>query len=68
VVYLNTHSHVAIRFTAHTREVRLLDGEALFRVHHDTSRPFRVSTDDAVVQASAHSSTCIDARTEPSFR
>jgi transmembrane sensor len=51
VVYLNTHSHVAIRFAAHAREVRLLNGEALFRVHHDTSRPFRVSTDDAVVQA-----------------
>jgi transmembrane sensor len=51
VVYLNTHSHVAIRFAAHTREVHLLNGEALFRVHHDTSRPFRVSTDDAVVQA-----------------
>lgn len=51
VVYLNTHSHVAIHFAAHTREVRLLNGEALFRVHHDTSRPFRVSTDDAVVQA-----------------
>jgi transmembrane sensor len=51
VVYLNTHSRIAIRFAAHTREVRLLNGEALFRVHHDTSRPFRVSTDDAVVQA-----------------
>lgn len=51
VVYLNTHSRVAIRFAAHAREVRLLNGEALFRVHHDTSRPFRVSTDDAVVQA-----------------
>ena len=51
VVYLNTHSRVAIRFAARNRDVRLLRGEALFQVHHDTSRPFRVYTDDAVVQA-----------------
>ena len=51
VVYLNTHSRVAIRFAARTRDVRLLKGEALFQVHHDTSRPFRVYTDDAMVQA-----------------
>jgi len=51
VVSLNTHSRVAIRLGARTREVRLLSGEALFRVHHEADRPFRVSTDDAVVQA-----------------
>jgi len=51
VVYLNTHSRVAVRLAAHARDVRLLRGEALFRVHHDTDRPFRVYTDDAVVQA-----------------
>ena len=51
VVYLNTHSRVAIRFAAREREVRLSRGEALFRVHHDASRPFRVYTDDAMVQA-----------------
>jgi transmembrane sensor len=51
VVYLNTDSRVAVRFAAQGREVRLLRGEALFQVHHDASRPFRVSTDDAVVQA-----------------
>jgi transmembrane sensor len=51
VVYLNTHSRVAIRIAARNRDVRLLQGEALFQVHHDTSRPFRVYTDDAVVQA-----------------
>jgi transmembrane sensor len=28
-----------------------LEGETLFRVHHDASRPFRVYTDDAVIQA-----------------
>jgi transmembrane sensor len=51
VVYLNTHSRVAIRLAASEREVRLLRGEALFRVHHDPGRPFRVYTDDAMVQA-----------------
>ena len=48
---LNTHSRVAVRLAAHAREVRLLRGEALFHVAHDPSRPFLVSTDDAVVQA-----------------
>jgi transmembrane sensor len=50
VVSLNTHSRVAIRLGAHVREVRLLRGEALFHVRHDSNRPFLVSTDDAVVQ------------------
>ena len=51
VVSLNTHSRVAVRLGAHLREVRLLRGEALFHVAHDPSRPFRVFTEDAVVQA-----------------
>src|ERR1700734_2214440 len=51
VVSLNTHFRVAVRLTAHVREVRLVRGEALFHVAHDPSRPFLVSTDDAVVQA-----------------
>jgi transmembrane sensor len=51
VIHLNTHSRAAIRFSTHGRDVRLLEGEALFRVHHDASRPFRVYTDDAVIQA-----------------
>jgi transmembrane sensor len=48
---LNTGSRVALRLTAQTREVRLLHGEALFRVHHDAARPFRVYTPDALIQA-----------------
>jgi transmembrane sensor len=51
VVHLNTHSRVALRLSQQLREVRLLQGEALFRVHHDTARPFRVYTTDAVIQA-----------------
>jgi len=51
VVSLNTRSWVAVQLGTHAREVRLLRGEALFHVAHDPSRPFLVSTDDAVVQA-----------------
>jgi transmembrane sensor len=51
VVHLNTHSRVAIRFSRSSRDVRLLEGEALFRVHHEAARPFRVYTQDAVVRA-----------------
>jgi transmembrane sensor len=51
VIHLNTNSRIALRFAGQTREVRLLRGEALFRVHHDATRPFRVYTSDAVIQA-----------------
>jgi len=51
VINLNTHSRVAIRFGREARDVRLLEGEALFNVHHNSARPFRVYTHDAVVQA-----------------
>jgi transmembrane sensor len=51
VIHLNTGSRIALHFTGQTREVRLLQGEALFRVHHDAARPFRVYTPDALIQA-----------------
>lgn len=51
VIQLNTHSHVALRYSKQVREIRLLAGEALFRVHHDPTRPFLVSTHDAVIRA-----------------
>jgi len=51
IVHLNTRSRVQVRMADHTRDIRLLEGEAVFKVHHDASRPFRVYTDDAVVQA-----------------
>ncbi len=51
LIHLNTHSRAAIHYSANGRDVRLLEGEALFRVQHDASRPFRVYTNDAVVQA-----------------
>lgn len=51
LLHLNTLSRAEIRFSKGARDVRLLQGEALFIVRPDASRPFRVSTDTAVVQA-----------------
>ena len=51
LLHLNTHSRAAIHFSANGRDVRLLEGEALFRVQHDAGRPFRVYTQEAVIQA-----------------
>jgi transmembrane sensor len=51
LLHLNTRSRAAIHFSANGRDVRLLEGEALFRVQHDAGRPFRVYTKDAVIQA-----------------
>ncbi len=48
---LNTDSRVKVRFTGHERQLYLLAGEAIFRVQRDPSRPFRVHSGDAIVQA-----------------
>jgi len=51
IVHLNTGTRVAVRLSENARDIRLLEGEALFKVHHDASRPFRVHTERAVIQA-----------------
>jgi len=51
LVYLNAKSHVRVRLTNSSRDVQLLDGEALFNATHDARRPFRVHTHDVTVQA-----------------
>lgn len=51
IVQINTGSHVEVRFTDSTREIRLLDGEALFKVHHDGARPFTVYAANATIVA-----------------
>lgn len=51
VVYLNTNSDLEIDFSGTARDIRLLKGEALFRVAKDAARPFRVHSDDTVIQA-----------------
>ena len=50
-VVLNTGTRVRVAFTEARREIRLLEGEALFSVAKDASRPFRVVSDRAVAQA-----------------
>jgi transmembrane sensor len=51
VMYLNIRSRVALRFSGQARDVKLIEGEALFKVHHDPSAPFRVHTGTAMIQA-----------------
>jgi len=50
VLNLNTRSRVVIRFSKNAREVQLLEGEALFAVERDPSRPFSVVTQSAVIR------------------
>ena len=50
VVHLNAHSRIALNFSDDARDVKLIEGEALFEVHHDERRPFRVFTRDAVIR------------------
>lgn len=50
-VELNTRSRIRVRFTDRERVVQLLEGQALFRVKKDPSRPFVVSSGDVRVRA-----------------
>src|SRR6185437_8912270 len=47
---LNTQSHLRVRFSAASRDVELVSGEAVFKVQHNASNPFRVHTRNSVVQ------------------
>jgi transmembrane sensor len=51
VLHLNTNSKVKVHFSARERKVELLVGEALFRVHRDPSRPFKVQSGSAIIEA-----------------
>lgn len=50
-VVLNTDTSVRVNFSDSVREVRLLDGEALFNVAKNRARPFRVRSEEVVAQA-----------------
>jgi transmembrane sensor len=50
-VELNARSRLRIRFTAHERRVDLLDGQALFTVAKNASRPFVVASRGTLVRA-----------------
>lgn len=51
LVYLNTGSEVAVKYSTATRDVRLDQGEALFAVESNPKQPFRVHAGDAIIQA-----------------
>jgi len=51
VVHLNTDTRIEVSFTDEGRDVRLIQGEALFTVERDVNRPFRVLTDGINVEA-----------------
>jgi transmembrane sensor len=48
---LNARSKVRVRFSDGERDVELLEGQALFSVAHDVSRPFIVSAGNTAVRA-----------------
>jgi transmembrane sensor len=50
-ITLNTASRIDVRFDKRQRFVRLLEGEALFEVAHDATRPFDVQTGATVLRA-----------------
>jgi transmembrane sensor len=51
LAHLNADTRIEVRMGDDAREVRLLRGEALFKVSHDAARPFRVHARGGVVQA-----------------
>ncbi len=51
VVHLNARSRITVHFSETSRDIQLIEGEALFKVKQDATRPFRVQASGAVVQA-----------------
>jgi transmembrane sensor len=50
-VLLNTGTRLHVRLSRDTREIELAQGEAIFRVHHDASRPFYVKAGGSTTRA-----------------
>ncbi len=51
VVFLNAGTRLEVRYSARTRALHLLRGEAIFQVTKDKARPFQVITGTATVTA-----------------
>jgi transmembrane sensor len=51
MIHLNTESRVKVKYGKASRDIRLLSGEALFKVERDPSHPFRVYAGRSVIQA-----------------
>ncbi|RON38120.1 peptide ABC transporter substrate-binding protein [Pseudomonas frederiksbergensis] len=49
MIDLNSRSRVQVRFEKHRRGIELTEGEAMFSVEHDISRPFVVETGNGQV-------------------
>ncbi|MBL8265271.1 FecR family protein [Steroidobacter sp.] len=50
-MHLNIETRAQVKYSDTGRDIRLLRGEALFKVKHDPAHPFRVHADDNVIQA-----------------
>jgi transmembrane sensor len=50
-VELNSRSRLSVHFSKHERDVKLLEGQALFQVTKDAARPFVVASGDTTVRA-----------------
>jgi transmembrane sensor len=51
VLHLNTQSRAEVAFSKQTRQVRLIEGEALFVVERDAARPFLVESGGVTIRA-----------------
>lgn len=51
IVHLNTQSELTVRITKDSRDLELVQGEAMFEVAKDSSRPFRVRSGEVTVEA-----------------
>ncbi len=51
LVTLNTASEIELHFSSTHRGITLLEGEALFQVAHDVTRPFEVTAGEVTVRA-----------------
>ena len=51
IVHLNTQSELTVRMTEDSRDLELIQGEAMFEVTRDPSRPFRVRSGEITVEA-----------------
>jgi len=50
-IELNARSRVTVRFSEHERDIELVEGQAIFGVAHDATRPFIVTSNDTRVRA-----------------
>ena len=51
IVYVNTQSHIEVLYSETERRIDLKQGEALFEVEKDPTRPFKVIAGDTVAEA-----------------